>query len=37
LISGGSDKVVKIWNISSGEYINLEENETPISELLILE
>jgi len=31
LISGGSDKVAKVWNIETGEYINLEENPTPIS------
>ena len=31
LISGGSDKVAKVWNMESGEYINLEENLTPIS------
>ena len=31
LISGGSDKMAKVWNIETGEYINLEENLTPIS------
>jgi len=31
LISGGSDNIAKVWNIETGEYIFLEENNTPVS------